>query len=190
MRKRNQEKDANLSAKVVTSVGSTLSLSPRFGLIHPEQLCSVNGWGFDWCPVCKRKRTCSWLKTNSAPHSVRLNIRPSSSSQESSTLPSWSNTKVKESSCRSLTFASSPGGHLVLKRAVGPGSDSLLFTIPISHAWKREAQAGFNKWNPDRSLPGSQCMDGGLQQSRKWCHGREEPATMFFLQWSNQVVFL
>ena len=40
---RNQEKESNLSAKVVTSVGSTLSLSPRFGLTHPEQLYSVNG---------------------------------------------------------------------------------------------------------------------------------------------------
>ena len=35
----------NLSANVVTSVGSTLSLTPRLGLIHPEQLWSVNGWG-------------------------------------------------------------------------------------------------------------------------------------------------
>ena len=34
-----------LSANVVTSVGSTLSLTPRLGLIHPEQLWSVIGWG-------------------------------------------------------------------------------------------------------------------------------------------------
>ena len=26
-----------------------------------------------------------------------------------------------------------------------------------------------------RSLPDSQCMDGGLQQSRMWFHDREEP---------------
>ena len=29
----------------------------------------------------------------------------------------------------------------------------------------------------DRGLPGNHCMDGGLQQNRRWCHGPEEPAT-------------
>ena len=37
--------DLDLSAIVVTIIGSTGNLCPLFGLIQPEQLYSVIGWG-------------------------------------------------------------------------------------------------------------------------------------------------